>query len=118
MSKPVPAIIYHMTTAESYAIDDGEGGYKPDYFDAEGFIHTCAEPEWVERIGARVFADDADILLLEVDTTRVTSEIIVEAAKNHWFPHIFGSLNRDAVLRSAVMARDADGAPVFPAAWR
>ncbi|MBT3265872.1 DUF952 domain-containing protein [Candidatus Poribacteria bacterium] len=118
MAQPVPAIIYHMTTAESYAVDDAHGGYKPEYFDEEGFIHTCAEPEWVERIGARVFAADTDILLLEVETARVRAEIIVEAAKNHWFPHIFGSLNRDAVLRSSVMARDADGSPVFPPDWR
>lgn len=118
MTKPVPAIIYHMTTEESYAVDDGEGGYKPDYFEGEGFIHTCAEPEWVERIGARVFDADAEILLLEVDTSRVRSRIVVEAARNHWFPHIFGPLNRDAVNRAVVMERDDSGSLVFPAAWR
>ena len=118
MAQPVPTIIYHMTTEASYAVDDADGGYKPDYFDEEGFIHTCAEPEWVERIGARVFPADADILLLEVDTARVRAEIIVEAAKDHWFPHIFGSLNRDAVLRSSVMKRDDNGVPVFPVDWR
>jgi uncharacterized protein (DUF952 family) len=118
MARPVPAVIYHMTTGASYAIDDADGGYKPDYFEQEGFIHTCAEAEWVERIGARVFDGDADILLLEVDTSLVRAEIIVEAAKDHWFPHIFGALNRDAVTRSAVMGRDASGSPVFPPEWR
>jgi uncharacterized protein (DUF952 family) len=118
VAKAVPAIIYHMTTEESHAVDDGDDGYKPDCYDEEGFIHTCTEPEWVELIGARVFPPEADILLLELDTARVRAEIIVEPAKDHWFPHIFGPLNRDAVLRSSVMVRDADGSPVFPPDWR
>ena len=119
MNKPTPAVIYHFTPAAHY---DGSGpseDYCPAYYEEEGFIHATAEPEWVERMANKILKDMQEaVYLLEIETAKVRAETIMEQAKNgHWFPHIFGGLNRDAVRRKVVLQRGADGLYVFPAEW-
>jgi uncharacterized protein (DUF952 family) len=119
MSPDAPATTYHLVPADYFDATDHERDYYPSYFAEEGFIHTTAEPEWVERIANRVLAEyDGRVYLIEIELARVRADVRIEQAKNgHWFPHIYGGLNRDAIRRTALLERDAAGGYRFPEAW-
>jgi len=52
---------------------------------------------------------------LRIDPARVTSEVRDEPSGGDVFPHIYGSLNLDAVVEVMVFAPGADGRFVGPA---
>ena len=115
MTPDVPEVIYHFVPAAVFDGADPDELYYPDGFAEEGFIHTTVEPEWVEKIADRVLADHrGEVYLFEIDTELVLAEIRMEQAKGHWFPHIYGGLNRDAIRRTAALVRDTDGYFRFP----
>jgi uncharacterized protein (DUF952 family) len=118
MPPVIPPRIYHLVTATYLESVASDAEYFPHYFDEEGFIHATMEPEWVEKVANRIFANmDGEVKLLEVDTAKVQAEIRLEESKGHWYPHIYGGLNWDAILRTATLPRDADGHYHFPTEW-
>ena len=58
-----------------------------------GFIH-CSFAHQVDQIAELVYHGRDDVLLLEIDPGRLHAAIKVEDT----FPHIYGPLNRDAVV--------------------
>jgi uncharacterized protein (DUF952 family) len=62
----------------------------------EGFIH-CSFADQVADTARRFYAGRDDVLLLTIDPDSVPSEVKVEGG----FPHIYGPLPRDAVIRVA-----------------
>ena len=59
--------------------------------------------------GNRHYRDDPrDFYLLYIDTERVKSPIKYEDP-GHIYPHIYGPLNRDAIVGKRIALRDADG---------
>jgi glutathione S-transferase len=74
----------------------------------EGFIH-CSYAEQVARSANRFYTDATDLLLLTIDTTRLSSPLREELAGNGaLFPHIYGPINRDAVTSAVPLQRGAD----------
>ena len=54
------------------------------------------------RVAARLFAGRTDLLALDVDTDRLPAEspVIREAARSgEIYPHVYGAINPDAVVR-------------------
>lgn len=119
MTPKVPPVIYHFTLASYFDLTDPTEDYYPVYYEEEGFIHSTAEPEWVERMANKILGECRDkAYLLEIETAKIKPKTIMEQAKNgHWFPHIFGGLNRDAILRKTTLERGADGLYLFPSEW-
>ncbi|WP_139490951.1 DUF952 domain-containing protein [Brevibacillus dissolubilis] len=77
--------------------------------DTEGFIH-CSTPAQVEAVLNKLYRGRNDILLLLLDESKVTAEIKYEQAKNgQLYPHIYGPLNLDAVVKTAAVLPDAEG---------
>lgn len=65
----------------------------------EGFIH-CSREEQVEATRAAFYADVEDLLLLTIDTELLTSDWqFDEVPGGQTFPHIYGPLNLDAVVK-------------------
>lgn len=59
--------------------------------------------------GNRIYrADPRDFYILYIDTERVKSPIKYEDPA-HIYPHIYGPLNRDAIVDKKVVLREADG---------
>jgi uncharacterized protein (DUF952 family) len=92
----VPEPIHHLAIAERW------NAPTPDYrwstidrtLDEEGFIH-CSYADQVADTARKFYAGRDDVLLLTIDPALVPSEIKVE----NGFPHIYGPLPRDAVIR-------------------
>ena len=79
-------------------------------FSVEGFIH-CSTPAQVLQVANARFRGRSDLLLLSIDTDRVDAEIRYENLEGgeQLFPHIYGELDRDAVIRVVEFKPQADG---------
>jgi len=74
-----------------------------------GFIH-CSFAHQVQPIADLVYRGRSDVLLLEIDPSRLRSPIKVERLDSgEAFPHIYGPLDRDAVTRVTAVPLLADG---------
>jgi uncharacterized protein (DUF952 family) len=77
----------------------------------EGFIH-CSRPSQVQQVIDGFYADvEHDLLLLAVDTDRLSSPWQLDDVPGapEPFPHIYGPMNVDAVVDVLPLRRVADG---------
>lgn len=92
------AIIFHITTNHAWKEAREKGYYETDSLKEEGFIHCCHE-EQVEGILQRYFAGKQNLFRLEIETDNLTCPFYYEWSPSiaDTFPHIYGSINLDAV---------------------
>lgn len=92
-------IIYHITTDASWNLAREIGEYTAPSLKEEGFIH-CSQENQLEDVKQRYFAERNDLLLLTIDTDKLTSPHIFEwsASVQDTFPHVYGPINIDAVV--------------------
>ena len=86
----------------------------------ESFIHCTNGLENLVDVGNRYYRDDAKpYLFLVIDLAKVRDPIKFEDPARI-YPHIYGSLNRDAIIDVVPITRDTDGAflPVVDQAVR
>lgn len=84
--------------------------YRPEGFDAEGFIHCTDGEALVLEVANRYYREDPrPFLLLEVDLKGVSALAIYEDDGSN-YPHIYGPMERDAVWGVRRLERAADGA--------
>ncbi|MDD5367663.1 MAG: DUF952 domain-containing protein [Anaerolineaceae bacterium] len=92
-------LIYHITSSDAWHAAQAAGVYRVDSLDSEGFIHTSLAGQ-VGATASRYYQGRKDLILLVIDENRVKSEVRYElAAIGEVFPHIYGPLNLDAVVR-------------------
>jgi len=93
-------MIYHIVSRARWEAALIQGFYEADSLATEGFIHASKE-EQVKGVLERYYQGQTDLLLLHIDETKLNSELKYELAPsiNEEFPHIFGRLNTDAVLK-------------------
>jgi uncharacterized protein (DUF952 family) len=106
--------ILHITLADRWTKAKNLGSYRSDTLATEGFIH-CSTLAQVVDSANRFFAGLQDVIILVIDRDRVASEIRDEGADPHnLFPHIYGELNIDAVVKAIDLETDTDGLFVMP----
>jgi len=95
------AIIYHLTSRKEWATAEEQGYYIAPSLESEGFIH-CSEEQQVKGVLERYYIGKTDLVKLVIDTTRLKPELKYELAPsvNEAFPHVFGPINLDAVIRT------------------
>lgn len=104
------SIIYHLAFRDDWEVGLAAGGYRAPSLAAEGFIHASGDEEQMLRVAARLFAGRTDLLALDVDTERLPedSPVIREAARSgEIYPHVYGPINPDAVVRVRTLVPDA-----------
>jgi uncharacterized protein (DUF952 family) len=100
-------LTYHVVAVEDYDPEAAE--YVPTAFADEGFIHTTKTLPIMAEVANRYYrADQRPYLLLTIDLDRLTVPWRYDAAGAD-YPHLYGPLNRDAVIAIAPMSRAADG---------
>ena len=101
-------LTYHLVPRDEF--DPEAGVYLPPAFAREGFIHTTRPLALVPEVGNRYYrADPRPYLLLTIDLDRLTVPWHYDAAGDD-YPHLYGPLNRNAVIAVRSMPRAADGA--------
>lgn len=126
-SKP----IYHLVGAADYQAQPPDQPYAPDSLRLEGFIHCTAEKSLLIDVANAFFADPGvELLVLVIDPRRLAAPLKFEPAATPTqaphskavfnppsqtrFPHLYGPLNRDAVLEVWALEREANGRWCWP----
>ena len=93
-------MIYHVVTEANWQNALQQGFYEAESLAKEGFIHT-SKAEQVAGVLERYYQNQINLFLLHIDETKLTAPLKYELAPsvNEEFPHIFGPLNIDAVVK-------------------
>ena len=93
-------MIYHVVNRVNWQKAVQQGFYEAASLATEGFIHT-SKAEQVAGVLQRYYKNEKDLLLLHIDEHKLTSPFTYEfsASVNEEFPHIYGRLNLDAVIK-------------------
>ncbi|MFN8527972.1 MAG: DUF952 domain-containing protein [Anaerolineae bacterium] len=108
--------IYHVIPSGQWKDAQDDGVYRGDTLDAEGFIHFSTRDQVLWVANGR-FKGHTGLLLLEVDTDKLTHELRFEPPFEgatgdvaQWkFPHLYGVMNLDAVIAVYPFEPNADG---------
>ncbi len=121
---PGDLAIYHLTPAGYYHRQAKNQAYKPERFTQDGFIHCTSGADMLVEIANAYFVDlPGNLLALEIDPTRLTAPLKFEAPippplageenltpdPGVLFPHIYGPLNRQAIIDCFALQRDKAG---------
>jgi uncharacterized protein (DUF952 family) len=105
--------IYHIINNKESQTAKERGSYRPQSFASEGFIH-CSLEEQVAATANRYYLGAPDLIVLEINTQKLKSEIRTEQAPNgNWYPHIYGELNINAVEAEIPLVLSPDGSFQF-----
>jgi len=109
--------IFHLAEAARWDAAKLAGSYarstRGRSLEQEGFIHAC-RAEQIDEIRERHYADVTDpLVLLVIDTDRLTSPWSEDEVGSTTYPHIHGPLNPDAVV--SVLPLGAATQPATPA---
>lgn len=107
--------IFHMCREAEWLKAKAEGAYRGSSQDAaDGFIHFSGRAQVVES-AAKHRAGQAGIVLLTVDASVLGDALKWEPSRGgRLFPHLYGPLSVDAVVRVDALPIGADGRHVFP----
>jgi uncharacterized protein (DUF952 family) len=97
-------MIYHVTTKENWEKALAVGFYEAPSLHTEGFIHNSTAAQ-VQGVLERYYAGQTNLVLLHIEETKLTSELKYELAPsvNEEFPHIFGVINVDAIVKTEAL---------------
>jgi uncharacterized protein (DUF952 family) len=103
--------IFHLVTPQAWG--PGPAEYRAESLDREGFIH-CSFADQVAGSANRFHAEAGELLLLHIDPDRLTSPLRTEpSGSGEPFPHVYGPINRPAVVHVERLARGPDGRWLF-----
>ncbi len=111
-------LTYHLVPHEYYEAQDPQQAYRPEPMSAgrENFIHCTNGADNLAATANRYYtADPRDFIALIIDLARLASPAIYEDP-GRIYPHIYGSLNRDAIVAITSIPRDESGRFQPPAA--
>lgn len=117
------SLIYHITSRAEWQHAKQTGAYTAPSLASQGFIHASTLHQ-ITRVANAVYRGKSDLVILVIETDKLTSELRVEAAdttvpaahkENEQFPHIYGTLNVDAVTDVVAFPSSEDGTFALPA---
>ena len=90
--------IYHIVLPTVWEKFKDKDFYEASSLQTEGFIH-CSFAEQIETVLNRYYEDAETVLLLEIETEKLTSELINEPSTGgEIYPHIYGKINAGAIV--------------------
>jgi hypothetical protein len=113
-------ILHLVSAAYLHSRPDSEP-YLSGTFAADGFIHCTGDPAALLEVANRFYRHvPGEMLVLVIAVDRLTAEVKWEAPVHpdgtsspsepgHLFPHIYGPVNREAIVEVRAARRSADG---------
>jgi len=119
--------IYHLVPASYYRNQPHDRPYQPETFVQEGFIHCTAGNEMLVQVANKYFNTlSEELLVLEINPKVLAVPLKFEPPipptgqslhgtgispinQDILFPHIYGPLNRKAIVQCFTMQRDETG---------
>lgn len=116
-------MIYHITSRSAWSQARARGEYRAESLDTEGFIHCSTEAQ-VIPVAENFYKGQPDLLLLVIEPERLSSDLKWEppadgspppgVPQGDLFPHLYGPLNLDAVVKVFDLQANPDGKFVMP----
>ena len=115
-------LILHLASNDAWLAAVKQGADHADSLSTEGFIH-CSKPSQIVDVANSFYRGKQGLVLLVIDPSKLESELKweppAEPAPNHTragdlFPHIYGPLNLEAVIKAVAFEPDADGNFTLP----
>lgn len=102
-------LTFHLVSKKYFDSLDPNLHYRPEAFNRNGFIHCTDNPAEMARVANRFYkAETSPHFYLYIDKERVHAPVRYED-EGQKYPHIYGGLNRDAIVKIVVAERDKDG---------
>jgi uncharacterized protein (DUF952 family) len=100
---------FHLVPAEAWAAASGPGSYRAASLAKEGFVHCTDGAANMVATANRHYRDDPrEFVVLTLDLDRVGARWTVEDPGGI-YPHVFGPIDRAAILAVTPIQRDEDG---------
>jgi len=108
-------LIYHMCRRAEWAATEAAGQYRGSSQDAaDGFIHFSTAAQ-IRESARKHRAGQDDLVLVTVDAARLGAALKWEPSRGRVrFPHLYGALPLEAVVRVDPLPLGLDGTHVFP----
>jgi len=117
-------MIFHITSRTAWLEAQAKGEYTASSLAAEGFIH-CSTLSQVLPVANTFYKEQSGLCLLVIEPTLLSSTLDWEPPSGgtpppgvpagDLFPHIYGPINVDAVLKAVDFEPDPDGNWALPA---
>ena len=102
-------LTFHLVPKIYFDACDPQTDYLPRDFTRDGFIHCTDGAEEMARTANRYYQSNSEPhYYLYIDKARVRAPIRYEDAAKI-YPHIYGALNRDAIIAVRPAKRNPDG---------
>ncbi len=108
-------IVYCITTIEKWEHAKSKGIYLDESLNNEGFIH-CSFSHQLVRVANKHFNGINNLLILCINCKHLKSNIIDEDLYNlnELYPHIYGPINVEAVIKTVAFSCNRDGSFSLP----
>ena len=102
--------ILHITKRLEWENAQKMGCYEAESLRTQGFIH-CSTTDQIIEVANFLFRGQPDLVLLYIDTDKLISQVRYENLENGktLFPHIYGPLNLEAVIKARDFQPRCDG---------
>jgi uncharacterized protein (DUF952 family) len=104
------SVIFHIATQQHWERASRAGVYTTASLREDGFVQ-CATATQHATVADKLFAGRADLVLLLIDTDRLSSEIRFERSDtdSEAFPHVYGPVDLDAIFEATSYGPGPDG---------
>ena len=116
-------MICHITTRDAWEAVQAGGDFRSPEFEEHGFIH-CSTPEQVVLVANAFFRGQSGLVMLMIDPARLKSPVRWEPPHSTGrlpgfmhgsvYPHVYGSINVDAVARIVPLVPSDTGSFKMP----
>lgn len=104
----------HITKLEQWKQAESSGVYGGDTLGSDGFIH-CSTPQQVIKVANALFRGEKGLVLLSIEPSKVRPEVRYEKSEaGEPYPHIYGPLNTEAVVKVLSFEPSKDGTFKLP----
>ena len=104
------ALIFHLTFKEAWEEARRSGDYAAPSLAEEGFIHCSKDIPQLLKVAARLYPGETKLMVLDLELDKLAAPLKSEPSRSgEIYPHIYGKLNNDAVVRERALLINADG---------
>jgi uncharacterized protein (DUF952 family) len=106
------SVIFHIASQADLNTGQASRCYRCASLQSEGFIHCC-KAEQLPGVVERYYQGVAGIMVLSIDPDKLQAELVYEntVGGEELFPHVYGEINMDAVVKVAPLAEHLARAP-------
>lgn len=107
--------LYHITSSKEWNVAQARGKYEPKGFAQDQFIH-CSYCHQLLTVAHRFYKGQNGLVLLVIESSKINTSLVEENLEGgvELYPHIYGLLPTDAVIKVIAFPCDLEGKFTLP----